>query len=575
LDHFITPHGSRLVDLVVDEARGAEIRELSRDWPSVDLTPRQLCDLELLMNGGYSPLDGFLGAADHESVCSSMRLADGTLWPIPVTLDVAAEVAENLSIGDAVAVRDGEGLMLAAMTVGEIWQPDREAEVEAVFGNADPSHPGAAQYLHRSRPWAIAGRLEALELPVHHDYRELRLTPEELRRKFSRLGWRRVLAFQTHRSSHRAQQASMIGAAREAGANILIHPTVGLDQPGDADHYTRVRCYQALMPHFPKFMARLNLLPLAMRGGGAREALHHAIVHKNYGCTHLMVDLDGEGSILGTPGAPSYARAEAADLVAAHADELGVEWVPAKEMVYLEHRKVFVPVEKVPENGRVLHLTAEQIRKRLDDGREIPSWYTYPSVAGELQRRHPTRGSQGFTVFFTGLSGSGKSTVANVLRVKLLELGGRGVSLLDGDLVRANLSSELGFSKEHRDLNIRRIGFVAAEITRAGGVAICAPIAPYDVVRKEVREMVQPCGGFILIHVSTPLETCEARDRKGMYAKARAGIIKEFTGISDPYEEPRDADVVIDTTNMTPAEAAREVLLFLERQGFLSAAHED
>ena len=307
MDHFITPHGSRLVDLMVDEDRGAEIRELSRDWPSVDLTPRQLCDLELLMNGGYSPLDGFLGAADHEAVCSSMRLADGTLWPIPVTLDVAAEVAENLSVGDSVAVRDGEGLMLAAMTVGEIWQPDREAEVEAVFGNADPSHPGAAQYLHRSRPWAIAGRLEALELPVHHDYRELRLTPEELRRKFSRLGWRRVLAFQTHRSSHRAQQALMIGAAREAGANILIHPTVGLDQPGDADHYTRVRCYQALMPHFPKFMARLNQLPLAMLGVGAREAIHHAIVHNNNGCTHLMVDHDGDGSIIDTPRAPSYA----------------------------------------------------------------------------------------------------------------------------------------------------------------------------------------------------------------------------------------------------------------------------
>jgi sulfate adenylyltransferase len=329
------------------------------------------------------------------------------------------------------------------------------------------------------------------------------------------------------------------------------------------------------MPHFPKFMARLNLLPLAMRGGGAREALHHVIVHKNYGCTHLMVDLDGEGSILGTPGAPSYSRSEAADLVAAHSEELGVEWVPANEMVYLEHRKVYVAVEQVPEDGRALRLSADQIRKRLDDGREIPSWYTYPSVASELQRRHPNRGSQGFTVFFTGLSGSGKSTVANVLRVKLLELGGRGVSLLDGDLVRANLSSELGFSKEHRDLNIRRIGFVAAEITRAGGVAICAPIAPYDVVRKEVREMVQPCGGFVLIHVATPLETCEARDRKGMYAKARAGIIKEFTGISDPYEEPRDADVVIDTTNMTPAEAAREVLLHLERRGFLSVAHED
>jgi sulfate adenylyltransferase len=318
-------------------------------------------------------------------------------------------------------------------------------------------------------------------------------------------------------------------------------------------------------------MARLNLLPLAMRGGGPREALLHAIVHKNYGASHLMIDFDGAGAVLDSVSEPGYRQEEAQQIIADHAPELGVEMVPTRETVFLEHRKQFVPADELPTGARVLRLSADEVRQRLDDGREIPSWYTYETVARELRERHPPRSAQGFTVFLTGLSGSGKSTIANGLRVKLLELGGRGVTLLDGDLVRANLSSELGFSKEHRDLNIRRIGFVAAEITRAGGVAICAPIAPYDVVRREVREMVQPCGGFVLVYVSTPLEVCEARDRKGMYAKARAGIVKEFTGISDPYEAPADADVVIDTSVLTPAEATREVLLYLERQGYISA----
>jgi len=574
LDNLISPHGGSLIDLLVDEDRIAEIREQSRDWPSVDVGPRRLCDLELLINGGYSPLEGFMGSADHEAVCSGMHLVDGTLWPLPVTLDVADEVAEGLSEGDSLALRDPEGVVLAVVRVAEVWQPDRDAEARALFGTDERSHPGVAQHLHRATGWAVAGPVEGIQPPVHYDYRELRLTPHELRNKFTRLGWRRVMAFQTHRTIHRAAQAMTVEAARDAGANLLIHPIVGLSQPGDADHYTRIRCYQALMPHYPKFMARLNLLPMAPRGGGPREAVLQAIVHKNHGCTHFMVDFDGAGSVLETTGAPAYGSDEAAEILAEHADELGVEFVKAHEMVYLEHRKRFVPADEVPEDGRVLRIGADEVRRRLDDGREIPDWYTYPEVARELHRTHPTRDAQGLTVFFTGLSGSGKSTIANALRVKLLEIGGRGVTLLDGDLVRTNLSSELGFSKEHRDLNIRRIGFVAAEITRAGGVAICAPIAPYDVVRREVREMVEPCGGFVLVHVSTSLEVCESRDRKGMYAKARAGIIKEFTGISDPYEKPGDADVVIDTEGVTPDEATREVLLFLERQGYISAQDE-
>jgi sulfate adenylyltransferase len=572
LDHLIKPHGGTLVNLLVNGDRAAEIRGLSRDWPSIDLDRRALCDLELLLNGGLSPLRGFMGSADFAAVCSKMCLTDATFWPLPLTLDVGEATADGLTIGELVALRDGEGVMLAAMTVEEIFRPDREAEAAALFGSADSSRTAATRFLKQTPAFAVAGRIEGLQLPVHYDFRELRLTPLELRRKFARLGWRKVLAYQTHRTMHRAQHAETLKAAQRTGASLLIHPVVGLDQPGDVDHYARVRCYQQVLPHYPGFLARLNLLPLAVHGGGPGEAMLHAIVHKNYGCTHFMVEQNGEGSVLEVRGAPGYGDAEAREAVAAHAADLGIEMVPAEHLIYAENRRRYIAAAEITADDRVLKMTGEDVRNRLTDGREIPEWFSFPGVVRELRRRLPGRNVQGFTVFFTGLSGSGKSTIANGLRVKLLELGGRGVTLLDGDLVRRNLSSELGFSKQHRDLNIRRIGFVASEITRGGGVAICAPIAPYDSVRHEVREMVQPCGGFILVHVATPLEVCEQRDRKGMYAKARAGIIKEFTGISDPYEIPEDADVRIDTSLVTPDEAVREVLLFLEREGYISAA---
>jgi sulfate adenylyltransferase len=571
LDNLIAPHGGTLINPLVNGDRADEIRELSREWTSIDLSQRQLCDLELLLNGGLSPLDHFMGSAESAAVLSEMRLSDGSFWPLPITLDIDDQTADGLKIGEAVALRDAEGVMLAVLGVDEIFEPDREAEATALFGAAGLDRPAARRFLRRTPPWAVAGRIEGLQLPVHYDFRELRLTPLELRRKFHRLGWRRVLAYQTHQTMHRAQQAATQQAAQDLGASLLIHPVVGLNTPGDVDHYTRVRCYQEIVPHYPAFLARLNLLPLAVRGGGSREAMLHAIVHKNHGCTHFMVEGNSQGSVLEVVGAPGFSGDEAKNAVAAHAEDLGIEMVASDEMVWVESRKRYVQSREVTADDRVLRMTGEDVRKRLADGREIPDWFSFPSVIRELRLRHPGRNSQGFTVFCTGLSGSGKSTVANGLRVKLLELGGRGVTLLDGDLVRKNLSSELGFSKEHRDLNIRRIGFVASEITRGGGVAICAPIAPYDSVRHEVREMVQPCGGFILVHISTPLEVCEQRDRKGMYAKARAGIIKEFTGISDPYEIPEDADVRIDTSQVTPDEAVREVLSYLECEGYISA----
>ena len=341
--------------------------------------------------------------------------------------------------------------------------------------------------------------------------------------------------------------------------------------PGDVDHYTRVRCYQALLPHYPQHTVELALLPLAMRMGGPREALWHGIIRKNYGCTHFIIGRDHAGPGNRSDGKPFYGPYDAQELFREHEAELGMEMVPFRLMVYLEDRDAYAPVDEVPEGARTLEISGTDLRDRLATGREIPEWFTFPEVASELRRTHPPRHRQGFTVFFTGLSGAGKSTVANVLLVKLLEIGGRPVTLLDGDIVRKNLSSELGFSKPHRDLNIRRIGFVASEITKNGGIAICAPIAPYEATRREVREQVAPGGGFVLVHVATPLAVCEQRDRKGLYAKARAGILKEFTGISDPYEEPTDADLVLDTTLLTPEEAAQAVLLHLEREGYVGA----
>jgi sulfate adenylyltransferase len=574
VNHLTPPYGGNLVNLMVGNRRLMDLRENSRDWPSWDLDHEQVCDLELILSGGFSPLDGFMDRADVESVCRRMRRTDGTLWPVPVSLDISAELAEQLAVGDRLALRDPEGVMLAVLTVDEVWRPDRAIETEALFGTADPNAPGVADFLRRTRPYAVAGPVEGIQLPVHYDYRELRLTPAELRRNFNRLGWRRVLAFQTHQTMHRAHQALTERVTQELGANLLIHPVVGHGRPWNADHYTRVRCYQAMLPHYPKDMVRLSLVPLISRGFGPREALLQAIVHQNHGCSHFMVGNDMRGSILDTVDAPGFDPDEARQMLDEHRDQLAITMVPYQEMVYLERSRGFVLLDEVPEGISAATITGAEVKRRLAEGRPLPDWYTFPGVERELRRRHPPRAEQGFTIFLTGLSGAGKSTIANALRVKLLELGGRGVALLDGDLVRKHLSSELGFSKEHRDLNIRRIGFVAAEITRAGGVAICAPIAPYDSVRREVRQMIEPGGGFILIHVATPIEVCEERDRKGMYAKARAGIVKEFTGVSDPYEVPDNADVVVDTSAATPEEAVREVLLYLERQGYISAVGE-
>lgn len=569
-DHLISPHGGELVELLVDEERADELRAKSLGWPSIDLSRRQLCDFELLANGGFSPLRGFMTRPDYESVCTDMRLGSGELWPIPITLDVGESEAEQISLGSEVALRDPEGLMVGMLTVEDIWRPDKTAEAQAVFGTTNSDHPGVAYLEHEAGSVYLGGPVEAVSLPVHYDYVNLRRTPAELREEFTTRGWSRIVAFQTRNPMHRAHVELTNRAAAEHGANLLIHPSVGMTKPGDVDHYTRVRCYQAVLGRYPENNATLSLLPLAMRMGGPREALWHAIIRKNHGCTHLIVGRDHAGPGSDSEGNPFYGPYEAQEMLRRHQDEVGVSMVDFRMLVYNPDTDSYLPVDEVTEGMRTLSISGTELRERLTEGSEIPDWFTYPEVVAELRRTHRPKGRQGFTVFFTGLSGSGKSTIANALMVKLLEVGGRHVALLDGDIVRKNLSSELGFSREHRDLNIERIGYVASEVTKSGGIAICAPIAPYDVTRKKVRSLVSEGGGFVLVHVSTPLEVCEERDRKGLYAKARAGIIPEFTGISDPYEEPDDAEVTIDASVVSPEQAIDEVIRHLEQSGYIS-----
>lgn len=568
---LIAPHGGVLVDLMVAADARAALKQEALTLPSWDLDARQLCDLEMLLNGAFSPLTGFMGSADHSRVCAEMRTADGVLWPMPITLDVSQKFADSLNGAKRIALRDAEGVILAVLDVEDIFSPDRTRESELVFGTRDPLHPGVAWLTQRAHPVCIGGRLHGLESPRHYDFNHLRATPAELRAQFQKWGWTRIVAFQTRNPMHRAHLELTFRAARIAEANLLIHPVVGLTKPGDIDHYTRVRCYEKLLRHYPEQTTTLALLHLAMRMGGPREALWHAIIRKNHGCSHFIVGRDHAGPGKDSSGQPFYGPYAAQELVARHQEELGISMVPFQEMVYVEQRAQYLPADEIQPGDSVLNISGTELRRRLQEGLDIPEWFTYPEVIDELRRTHPPRAKQGFTVFFTGLSGAGKSTIANALLVRLLELGTRPVTLLDGDIVRKNLSSELGFSKEHRDLNVQRIGFVATEITKNGGIAICAPIAPYAQTRRSVREAISAHGMFIEIHVATPLEVCEERDRKGLYALARAGTLKEFTGISDPYEIPEQPELSIDTSDIAPDEAVQRIILKLAALGLIAS----
>jgi sulfate adenylyltransferase len=572
MDHLIKPYQGELVNLVLDEEQAEQLKIESEAFPAITLSQRQQCDLEMLLVGGLSPLTGFMSEAEYNSVLKDTRLPNGVLWPIPYYLDVDKEFADKLSPGDRIALRDTEGFMPAVLTVESVWQPDKQKEAEAIYGTADPSHPGVEYLFNSVKDVYIGGAIQGVQLPFHYDFETLRDTPDELRQFFEKQGWRNVVAFHTSKPMHRVHQEITMRAAKSANAHILLHPVVGMSKPGDLHYYARVHCYQAIKKHYPKNLVALSLLPMAMRMAGPREALMNAIIRQNYGCSHYVVGAEHSAPPnVRDDAARFYPSGAAQDYVRGFQDELDVQMVPVEELCYDEDSRRYIPADR-SEGGHCSSLTYSNRRivNAIANDEAVPSWVTYPEVLAEMHKVCPPRKEQGLTLFFTGLSGSGKSTLAKIIYAKFIEEGKRPVTLLDGDIVRQNLSSELGFSRRDRFINVNRIGYVASEITKNRGIALCAPIAPYTEMRRNVRANIEQYGSFIEIYVATPLEVCEQRDRKGLYAKARKGIIPEFTGISDPYEEPEHPEIRINTANMTPMQAAQDIYLYLVREGYIA-----
>ena len=568
-DILIPPYGGRLIDLLAVGAERARLIELASRLPSVQLTPRAACDLEVMAVGGFSPLSRFMGRADYERVLREMRLSDGTLFPIPITLKVDEKLAH---VGQQVALRDARNNLLAVMQVEEAFLWDAATEAQYSLGTTDSRHPLVSEM----RGWGkvcISGALSVLNLPIAYDFTELRRTPRQTRDILAKMGNARVVAFQTRNPLHRAHEELTKRAAASVGGSLMIHPVVGMTKPGDIDHYSRVRIYKALVEnYYSPERTLLSLLPLAMRMAGPREALWHAIIRRNYGATHFIVGRDHAGPGKDSTGKPFYGPYDAQELVARHADEIGVKMVPFQELVYLADHDTYVEADKVPDGARVVSISGTQVRDDyLARGRALPDWFTRAETAEILASTFPARDKQGFCVWFTGLSGAGKSTVAEALVSMLLERG-RQATVLDGDVVRTHLSKGLGFSREDRDTNILRIGFVAAEVARHNGVAICAAISPYRDARNEARKMVEEVGEsrFIEVFVDTPIGVCEQRDSKGLYAKARRGELKGFTGVDDPYEPPLNPEVTLDTVNETPEQCAQRIIAHLQREGFLA-----
>lgn len=536
---------------------------------SVTLSQKQTCDLELLLNGGFAPLTGYMNQADYDSVLQDMRLGDGALWPMPITLDMEESVALALTRGQELALRDTEGLLLAVLHVGDIWQPDKMQEAQAVFGTTDDAHPAVAYLKNQTKPYYVGGALTGIALPYHYDFTHLRHTPTELKNFFAENGWKKIVAFQTRNPMHRAHVELTLRAAQQTGAKLLLHPVVGMTKPGDIEYYTRVRCYEHVLKTYPEGSAFLSLLPLAMRMGGPREAVWHALIRKNYGCTHFIVGRDHAGPGKDSQGKPFYDPYAAQELVNQYQSEIGIEMVPFMEMQYSHQQKTYFPVDEFPKDEKPATISGTEFRESLHKGLDIPEWFSYPAVIDELRKTHPQKHKQGLTIFLTGLPSSGKSTLANALALKLRELTDRQVTLLDGDVIRTHLSYGLGFSREDREMNVTRVGFVAKEVTRHGGIAICALVAPYERPRSIVRQMVTEVGGYIEVFVATPLATCEERDRKGLYKKAREGVIKQFTGVSDPYEVPEQAEIKIDTTDVAPESVIESMIKQIKALGYM------
>ncbi len=533
------------------------------------LSKRQLCDLELILSGAFYPLTGFMGRADYTHVITEMRLTDKTLWPIPITLDIDEKTSKSVALKRRLLLRNTEGIPLALLRITDLWKPDLEKEATAIYGSTNGTHPGVAYLLNQTNPWYVGGAL----LPLHSlrifDFPELRHTPNQLKKLFAEKGWKNIIAFQTRNPMHRVHYELTLRALKKFDAGLLIHPVIGETKPGDIEYCTRVRCYQALLPYYPPQTALLSLLPLAMRMAGPKEALWHAIIRKNFGCTHFIVGRDHAGPGVDQTGQAFYGHYAAQKLLQKHEDEIGIETVPFETVLFAKNRQAYLSAGELNDDDEVVNLSGTELRNILNQGQAIPDWFTFPEVAHCLQKRYPARSEKGITLFFTGLSGSGKSTLAQLLQSTLIGLQERKVTLLDGDLVRRHLSSELTFSKEHRNLNILRLAFVASKIAKHGGITLCSAIAPFEEARKQAEEICKEHGSFILIHVSTPIEICEERDCKGLYEKARAGLIPNFTGINDPYEQPPCADVTVDTSTTTPTEGVAHILNYLQKEGYL------
>ena len=567
---LIKPHGKKLINRYCNDIESKQYKSDAINYQSWTLTDRQLCDLELILNGAFSPLDGFMNQECYNSVLDSNRLLDNTIWPMPIILDVESDLAEKINPTEKLALRDKEGYLIAIIQISDKWNYDKELEAKKVYGTTDIDHTGVRYLFENGGDVCLGGQVIGIERPHHHDFLNDRLDPNETRKYFKDNGWDKVVAFQTRNPMHRAHKEIMQRAAEEIGGKALLHPVVGMTKQGDVDYFTRVRCYQKIIKKFPENSTLLGLLPLSMRMAGPREALWHAIIRKNYGCTHFIIGRDHAGPGNDKDGNPFYGPYEAQELVQSFENELDIKMVMFKMVGYHKVQEKYVSLDDPNVDKKdIMFISGTQLRDKLNSGEDIPDWFTYNDITDELRKTYPPKLNRGFTIFFTGLSGSGKSTIAKSLYSKLMEIGSRPVTLLDGDIVRTHLSSELGFSKDHRNLNIKRIGYVASEITKNRGAAICAPIAPYEESRNYVKEIISQHGEYILVHVSTSLEVCQERDTKGLYKKAKEGLIKGLTGVDDPYEVPNDADLVIDTDGISVSDAVRDIMSYLKNNNLI------
>ena len=534
------------------------------------LNDRQLCDCQMILDGSFYPLNRFMTEHDYNHVIEKMRLESGELFPLPIVLDVNEKFSQNLLLNEKIILRNKEGFVIAKMIVESIWKPNLEKEAELVYGTVDPLHPGVNFLFQSNNKVYLGGAIEKISMPNYYDYTHYRMSPNDLKIIFKKMGWEKIVAFQTRNPMHRAHVEMTLRAMDQLDANLLIHPVVGVTKSGDINHYTRVRCYEHVLKKYPKNTVLLSLLPLAMRMGGPREALLHAIIRRNFGCSHFIIGRDHAGPGLDNNGVPFYDPYAAQELVKQFENEVGILVVPFQFMVYVPSKRKYISIDSLDDNIKYETISGTQLREKIDNGEDIPKWFSYPEVTSELIKSKRSVNKKGLTIFFTGLSGSGKSTLANGLLMKLLEKCNRPVTLLDGDVVRTHLSSELGFSKEHRSLNVQRIGFVASEITKHGGIAICAPIAPYQSDRKINKESISKYGGYIEVFVSTSLEKCEERDSKGLYELARLGKLKKFTGVSDPYEKPKNPDFTINSDgSRTPVSLVNELVKKIYDMGYL------